>query len=396
MTPIAVSDLNLQIKASLDADFGQVSVRAEVGRVTVHASGHIYFALKDEKSSIDAVLFRGNAARLKFTLETGMQVIAHGAVSVYIQRGTYSINCTSIEPDGAGALAVAYEQLKKKLDMLGWFRPEHKKPLPKYPRKVALITSATGAALQDMRRVADKRWRLTRFVVVDSLVQGASAAPLISAAIARADTLGCDAIVLARGGGSPEDLWCFNDEMVARAIFECKTPLISAIGHEIDYVISDFVADQRAATPSAAMELLLPDQTEELRRIDDLSDQLGERFRQVLEQKRSSLNHLKTLLAHHSLAARFGRMSAEIAVLRGQLAQSYGYALRYKTAEVAALRERLLLLDPAAKLPPKVAQIVRNGTVITVGDLTLGDTFELIDKHGSVQAQTIGEIRRFG
>ena len=234
-----------QIKSILETTFSRVLVEGELSRITFHNSGHIYFTLKDSSSTIRAVMFRGNASKLKFQLKEGQKVILDGAITLYKPRGEYQINCFNIEPSGQGALALAYEQLKQKLSEKGYFNPEIKKPLPRFPKKIALITSATSAALQDMLRVANSRYRAVEIDVYDVLTQGNNAALSIANAINISDTKEYDFIVIGRGGGSVEDLWAFNEEIVADAIFKAKTPIISAVGHEIDYVISDFVADIR-------------------------------------------------------------------------------------------------------------------------------------------------------
>lgn len=259
-----MSVLNAQIQALIESTFVTVCVEGEVSNLTKHSSGHYYFSIKDETSSIRCVIFKGNVAKLKFDLQNNQKVIVRGAVSVYIPRGEYQIVCSSIEPSGYGALHFAFEQLKQKLQERGYFDVEAKKQLPKFPKKIALITSKTGAALQDMLYVTQSRWNLVKLVNIDTLVQGDGAKESIVQSIRLADSFfetpeAFDVIILARGGGSLEDLWAFNEEVVAQAIFESKTPIVSAIGHEIDYVISDFVADLRAPTPSAAMEKVLPD-----------------------------------------------------------------------------------------------------------------------------------------
>jgi exodeoxyribonuclease VII large subunit len=430
MNAQSVGELTAQLKASIEATFSVVCVRGETGRVTYHSSGHIYFSLKDAAASIDAVIFRANAAKMKFRLETGMRAIVFGGVSVYPPQGRYQIIAQSVEPDGAGALAAAYEQLKKKLAAMGYFDENRKKPLPRYPKLIALVTSASGAALQDMLRVAQKRWLLTRFVCINTIVQGEAAAASITRSIALADSIGADIIVLARGGGSMEDLWQFNDERVARAVFDAKTPIVSAIGHEIDFVITDFVADRRAPTPSAAMETLLPDQNEERLRIDDLSAALSDRLSVLLTQKEGFLNHLKTMLKQLSPLARIERNQTEAAQLgariddrfrayltgqislidhlktmlkqlsplasitrslaeTAQFAQrlclSYEFALRRYADELLQLNARLETLDPAKRIPAKTAQLIVGGKIASVGELKPLDRFTLTDgKHSAI------------
>ncbi|MDR0664255.1 MAG: exodeoxyribonuclease VII large subunit [Helicobacteraceae bacterium] len=432
MNALSVSELTAQIKASLETSFSVVCVRGETGRVVHHASGHVYFSLKDGGATIDAVLFRANAAKLKFRLETGMQAIVIGGLSVYPPQGRYQIIAQSVEPDGAGALAAAYEQLKKKLAALGYFDESRKKPLPKYPKTIALVTSASGAALQDMLRVAQKRWLLTRLICINTIVQGEAAPNSVIRSIALADRLKPDAIVLARGGGSIEDLWSFNDENVARAMFEASTPIVSAIGHEIDFVITDFVADKRAPTPSAAMETLLPDMNEERMRLDDLNATLGERLDVFLTQKEGYLNHLKTMLkqlsplakiernraetaqlsarlddrfraylTHRaalidhlramlkqlSIAARIERFILQTEQLKQQLTLSFGFALKSRSGDLERLNAQLNALDPSKRLPVKTAQLILNGKVASVGELKPNDRFTIIDGRHSAIAE---------
>jgi len=219
MFTLSVSGLNEQIKGLLETSFTQVLVEGELSRITFHNSGHIYFTLKDSSSVISCVMFRGNASKLKFRLEEGMKVVINAALTLYKPRGSYQLNCFSVEPSGQGALALAYEQLKQKLSTQGYFNTEIKKPLPKFPSRIALITSATGAALQDMLRVANSRYKNIEIDIYDVLVQGDSAAYAISNAVIVADTKEYDILVVGRGGGSIEDLWAFNEEIVADAIF---------------------------------------------------------------------------------------------------------------------------------------------------------------------------------
>jgi len=301
MHTLSVSSLNEQIKGLLEESFSRVLVEGELSRITFHNSGHIYFTLKDASSSISCVMFRGNASKLKFQLKEGQKVILDGALTLYKPRGSYQINCFSIEPSGQGALALAYEQLKQKLSDKGYFAQDIKKELPKFPKKIALITSATGAALQDMLRVANTRYRVIEIDIYDVLVQGDSAATSIVNALHVADTKEYDLIIVGRGGGSIEDLWAFNEEIVADAIFASKTPIISAVGHEIDYLISDFVADLRAPTPSAAMHMCLPDTNELYQYIDSVSSQFTQTVSQKVHNATQELNHLENSYKQHSI-----------------------------------------------------------------------------------------------
>ena len=268
---IGVDALNRYVKSVLDSDgfLSDLALRGEVSGFVNHVkSGHWYFTLKDEKASVKAVMFRQEARRLGFVPQDGMRVIVRCRVSLYEATGSFQVYVQDLFPDGLGAAQLAFDQLKARLEQEGLFRPEHKKPLPAYPRCIGVVTSATGAALQDIRNVLGRRWPLATLLLAGVNVQGLGAAGEISSAITTLDRSGlADVIIVARGGGSREDLWVFNDEGIARVAYACKTPLISAVGHEIDVSILDYVADLRAPTPSAAAELAVPDREAERKKI---------------------------------------------------------------------------------------------------------------------------------
>lgn len=407
----SVSSLNNQIKSILETTFLSVIVEGEVSRPTYHSSGHLYFTLKDADSSISCVMFKGNTRTLKFALEEGMAVVLHGSVSVFAPRGSYQINCTSIEPAGGGALAKAYEQLKAKLSAKGYFEIERKKPLPKFVSHIALVTSGTGAALQDMLRVAQKRWPLVKITLLDTLVQGEGAKVAIANNIALADALHVDIIVVGRGGGSAEDLWAFNEEIVADALFTCKTPTVSAVGHEIDFVISDFVADLRAPTPSAAMEMILPDQAEMLLRIDSMMDQMGGIFGRLMRSKEESLNHLKRLFAKRSIDEKLFLWKSEIGILQQQYNEKINMLLREKSRKIALAQEQisfqtkqniakkeqilssysiaLASKEPTKELRECYAQVVKDGKKIALDKIKKDDIFELQTPHTILKARAL-------
>lgn len=258
----SVSELNNYVKGILDSNenLKYLFVEGEISNYKAHYSGHLYMTIKDETSAIKAVMFAGNASKLRFRPENGMKVLAFGTVSLFPRDGSYQLYISDMQPDGVGALSIAYEQLKKKLQAEGLFNPEHKKPIPKFPDKVGVITSATGAAIQDIFNVLRRRYPVAEVVVRSAQVQGEGAARDIANAIREFnDADGADVLIVGRGGGSIEDLWAFNEEILARAVFESRIPVISAVGHETDYTICDFVADLRAPTPSAAAELAVPD-----------------------------------------------------------------------------------------------------------------------------------------
>ena len=268
---IGVSALNRYVKSVLDGDgfLADLALRGEISGFVNHVkSGHWYFTLKDERASVKAVMFRQEARRLGFVPQDGMRVVVRCRVSLYEATGSFQVYVQDLFPDGLGAAQLAFDQLKARLEQEGLFRPEHKMPLPAYPRCIGVVTSATGAALQDIRNVLSRRWPLATLLLAGVNVQGLAAAQEICDAIAALDKSGlADVIIVARGGGSREDLWVFNDERIARAAYACKTPLISAVGHEIDVSILDYVADLRAPTPSAAAELATPDREMERKKV---------------------------------------------------------------------------------------------------------------------------------
>jgi len=279
MEQYSVTEINNSLKKLIEHNFNDIVIEGEISNLTYHSSGHIYFSLKDEKSTIRATMFRGFREKgLKFELQNGQKVLIYGDVSIYNQNSTYQIIAKKIEAAGIGNLAIAFEKLKEKLSDKGYFEQSIKKDIPKYPKHIILITSRTGAALQDMGKMIRKRWENMKVTLINTLVQGDKASNDIVESILIGDKLNADVMIVARGGGSKEDLWCFNEEIVADAIFNAKTPIVSAIGHEIDFMISDFVADLRAPTPSAAMEMILPDKNEILFKISDLIDKFDKNF----------------------------------------------------------------------------------------------------------------------
>jgi len=396
---LSVSALNEQIKGLLETSFSRVLVEGELSRITFHNSGHIYFTLKDSGSTLKAVMFRGNASKLKFQLKEGLKVILDGAITLYKPRGEYQINCFSIQPSGQGALALAYEQLKEKLSTQGYFAPEIKKQLPKFPSRIALITSATSAALQDMLRVANQRYKLLEIDIYDVLVQGQNASYEISNAIKYADSNGYDIIVIGRGGGSIEDLWAFNEEIVADSIYSATTPIVSAVGHEIDWVISDFVSDMRAPTPSAAIQMILPDTNELYQYIDSLSTQYSQILSQKINFKNQELVHIKNSYSQHSIEKKLSIKMQEIKTLRENYSQTITFKLQNFSKELEHIKSRFPFTidsitnlkqnqlynikrmiesnNPKLKIKTGFAQISINKKVIDIAELDIDDNFEL-------------------
>ncbi len=398
---MTVTSLNTKIKSLLETTFMHILVEGEVSSVTYHNSGHVYFSIKDKNSSIKCVMFRSNASRMKFRLERGQHVVVNGSISVYTPRGEYQIMTVSVEPFGQGALALAYEQLKEKLQQKGYFDPQRKKPQPKYIKKIALVTASKSAGLQDMLKIIDKRWRLVEVFVIDTLVQGNRSAPQIAEALAFADTLGCDAIVVGRGGGSKEDLWAFNEEIVADAIFNLNTFVVSAVGHEVDVLISDFVADLRAPTPSASIEMILPDQNEVLYTLSELQNRYTRTIGQILVNKEQTLNALTQEFARQSVSRKISmvekefknleeefqrvmeykltQFEAKVSPLPQLLQENFEYALKVRTQSLNSLEQKMKLYDPKLKQKDGWAEVVLNGKRVPLKNIEKDDRFILTD-----------------
>ncbi len=331
---MTVSSLNIKIKSLLEATFMHIKVEGEISSVTYHqSSGHIYFSIKDDRSSIKCVMFRSNAQKLKFRLERGDKIVVDGSVGVYTPRGEYQFYAVDIEPYGVGGLALAYEQLKAKLKAKGYFDSSNKKPIPINIQRLALVTAKNSAALQDMLKIIDRRYPLVEVTIVDTLVQGRDAPQEIAEALYYADTLSVDVIVVGRGGGSVEDLWSFNEEIVADAIFRLSTPVVSAVGHESDILVSDLVADLRAPTPSASIEMILPDSKEILYMLDELLDRYRHRLKEIIYYKEDELNKIEKSLDRFSLNSHF----EELSVTFTQIYSEYQRVMRYKMIQFETL-----------------------------------------------------------
>ena len=416
MKALKVSELNTQIKAILEQTFLDVCVQGEISSVKVHTSGHIYLSLKDESSSIKCVMFKGNARGLKISLEVGQNVVIMGSVSVYTQKGEYQILCKSIALAGVGELALAFENLKNKLQAKGYFESFHKKPMPKFPKRIALLTSATGAAKEDMLKVARKRWENVHITLFDTLVQGENAKECIVANLALADSFfgtkkGFDVIVLGRGGGSMEDMWAFNEECVAEAIYRTKTPIVSAVGHEVDVFISDFVADLRAPTPSAAMEMLLPDKFEFLRIIDEMMSAYSSVFERYLGQKQSLVGQLKEYFKLYNFHSQYANKTEHIRSLGQIFVENFRNVLEKKQGEIERVKmlidvacerkltyaqmecerlfEALKVSNPRSLCKNGYAQINKEQKVCVLQDIAVDEVFELSDLDSHIFAKRV-------
>lgn len=338
MAVYSVSQINSYIKNMFTQDFmlARISIRGEVSNCKYHSSGHIYFTLKDEKAAIACVMFAGNRKGLSFTLKEGQKVEAEGSISVYEQNGSYQLYARKITLDGAGELYKQYENLKTRLEEMGMFAEEYKKPIPQYAMKIGIITAQTGAAVRDIITVAKRRNPYVKLTLYSAFVQGEGAKESIVQGIKALDQLGLDILIVGRGGGSIEDLWAFNEECVARAIFECNTPVISAVGHEVDVTIADYVADLRAPTPSAAAELAVFD----LRALEEKLGQYNRRFLGLIEQK---LGENRTRLKQQELQLQVLSPGQKLLEKRQRLL-SLADRLEYNIDKVLSQRKHHLVL----------------------------------------------------
>lgn len=381
LQPVSVTQLTGYIKLLLDRDeiLSQTCVRGELSNYKIHSSGHHYFTLKDEGAVISCVLFRSDAMRLRFRPESGMKVILTGRVSLFPRSGQYQLYVSHMQPDGAGDLAVAFEQLKQKLQAQGLFDAAHKKPLPRYPERVALVTSPTGAAVRDMIRILGRRWPLASVLVCPVRVQGEGAAEEIAAMLELVDAAGlADVIITGRGGGSLEDLWAFNEEIVARAIYRCKTPVISAVGHEPDVTIADFAADVRAATPSNGAELAICDRAELRALLEQQARRMEKAQERRLELLRQRLRRLSERPVLRSPEGSLQQKELLLELLRQRLERAAVSAVEQDQRRFAALSGRLDALSPLKVLARGYAVATRQGQVLhSVEQLSPGEEIRL-------------------
>lgn len=387
--PLTVSELNAHIKGLLDGDLllGSLAVRGELSNYKVYSSGHHYFTLKDAESSLRCVMFRSSASRMRFRPENGMGVTAIGSVSVYPRDGAYQLYCTELIPTGMGDLYLAFEQLKARLSKEGLFDPAHKKPLPAFPKRIAVITSGSGAAVRDVIRVLGHRWPDAQVVVLPVRVQGVEAPPEIVGAIRYANRYRVgDLIITGRGGGSVEDLWAFNDERVVRAIYESELPVISAVGHEPDVTISDYVADLRAATPSNAAELAVPDQADVKETLNSLQSRMEHAIRRQLAEGENRLRDLsgRKVLTSPTAYIDFKRMELDrffnrlVTVSDGWLAER-----RQQFAQAAAALDAMSPLKVLAR-GYSVATDEKGAIIRSISDASGGDRIQLRVTDGMI------------
>ena len=381
----SVTEVNELVKLLLDNEpmLSSICVRGEISNYKMYPSGHHYFSLKDPTGAIRCVMFKGQAVRLRFRPENGMKVLVTGRVSVFPRDGAYQLYCSTMTPEGAGDLALAFEQLKEQLYKEGLFDQAHKKSLPKFPEKIAIVTSSAGAAVHDMIRILRRRYPLAKVILLPVRVQGAEAPPEIAGAIRYADKwkIG-DVIITGRGGGSMEDLWAFNDERVARAIYACETPVISAVGHEPDVTISDFVADARASTPSNAAEIAVPDQVGLRLYLDGMADRMTGSETARLQALRERLDTLKRKRVLTDQMAYVQDKRMELVHLQQRLGDLAKAEITQKQKSFTALAASLDAMSPLkvlgrgyAMVRNEAGQVLKSSREVAVGDqvrVTLG------------------------
>ncbi len=389
---ISVSQLNEYIKSILDTNalLSNLCVKGEISNFTNHRSGHLYFSIKDEGSLIRAVMFKSAASRLKFMPENGMKILAKGSVSLFVRDGQYQLYVTQMEPDGLGSLYLAFEQLKEKLSKAGLFDEAKKKPLPRMPQKIGVITSPTGAAVRDIMNILKRRYPLADVTLYPSLVQGSSApAQLIKGLEYFNEKRTADVIIIGRGGGSIEDLWAFNDENLAYAISRSEIPVISAVGHETDFTICDFVSDKRAPTPSAAAELATPDINEILYLISNYRSQLSNLLLREISGKKERLKLLSERKMFTDPEYYLQEKRLLCAFLFDKLSRLMNSKLSESMAELQKIAGKLDAISPLSTLSRGYAigyNVTKDVPVLSTGDVSVGDELNIRLKDGSVLA----------
>ena len=384
-----VTEVNQLVKLLLDSEpmLQSVAVRGELSNYKIYPSGHHYFTLKDAEGALRCVMFKGQAGRLRFRPENGMKVVVTGRITVFPRDGAYQLYCNTLTPEGVGDLAVAFEQLKEKLYKEGLFDPAHKKPLPEYPERIAVITSSAGAAVHDMIRILRRRYPLAKVILLPVRVQGAEAPPEIVGAIRYANRWDIgDVIITGRGGGSMEDLWAFNDERVARAIYDSRIPVISAVGHEPDVTISDFVADARASTPSNAAEIAVPDQMELKRFLHGAEERMVQSETARLEALRKQLETLAAKRVLRDQTAYIQDKRMELLHLQQRLGDLTGARISQKKHSFLALAASLDAMSPLKVLGRgyAMAQNARGVIIKSPADVETGERITVTLGRGAL------------
>ena len=389
-TIYSVFQVNTYIHNMFREDYllSDVSVSGEISNLKFHTSGHIYFTLKDDKSAISCAIFRPSAQKLNIALKDGDKIVASGSISNYVPNGSVTFNVTKVEYEGVGDLTVKFEELKKRLAEQGLFDKEFKKPIPKFPKTIGIVTAPTGAAIRHIISVSRRRIPYISFILFPALVQGEGAKESIVKGIETLEKANVDVIIVGRGGGSLEDLWAFNEEEVAYAIFQCPIPVISAVGHEIDFTISDFTADLRAATPSAAAELAVPDIRQTIEDIEDLKKSLDKGFERVLKNKLHKLAVFEAKLNALSPVNKLNKQKLITDSYNNKLDLLIKKIIKEKKAELETLSERLKGVSPLERLKAGMAYVTDSSgkRVVGVEGLLTNDKIKLTMKDGYAYA----------
>lgn len=393
---LSVSQINFYIKSIIENDGSLqfVLVTGEISNLTVHQrSGHIYLSLKDSNSVISAVMFAGNARRLKFRIENGMKVICRGRISVYEPSGRYQLYIEDMQPDGVGALTLAFEQLKKSLAQKGLFDNAHKKPLPKFPKTIGVITSPTGAAVQDITNIIRRRFPSADIVLAPVLVQGESAPEQLVRAVNKFSASKiADVVIIGRGGGSAEDLWAFNDEQLAYAVYNCETPIISGVGHETDFTVCDFVADVRASTPSAAAELAVPDRQELMSYYFKQKQYISAMLDRKIKTAQLRLENQQRRMSASSPKLKAEQLEKQLSAKSEKLTRFMNIYISNKENKLIAAKGKLDGLNPLNVLNRGYAIAEKDEKIITSSkQLKDGDDFTVILSDGKINAKVCGE-----
>lgn len=387
---ITVTAINKYIKHIIEQDvhLQDIYIKGEISNLTMHGSGHIYFSLKDDTSVIKAIMFKFNAGKLVFKPTSGMKVLVKGRISVYEASGAYQVYVSEMREDGLGDLHIAYEQLKKKLAGEGLFDQSHKQIIPAMPKKVGVITAPTGAAVRDIISTIRRRWPLCEIYLFPALVQGDNAKYDLVAKIEQADKWHLDTLIVGRGGGSIEDLWAFNEEMVARAIFAAKVPIISAVGHETDTTIADYVADLRAATPTAAAEIAVPYKVDMIRHIKQLQTRSAEAYLNKLKILMLNLTKLKNSYVFKNINAIYEPKFEKLYNLIDKMRQFINTKLELEQATVEKIIEKLIILNPLQTLSRGYAIVkIDNQIVSSINDVKIKSEININLKDGYMTAQ---------
>lgn len=392
---LSVSQLNEYVKSLIDSSgfLSKVYIKGEISNFTNHyKTGHFYFTLKDEKSLLKAVMFQSYASRIGFVPENSMQVLVSGRISVFPRDGVYQLYAESMEPLGKGALYAAFEQMKARLEAKGYFDSEYKKPVPKFPHKIGIITSPIGAAVADMKNIISRRYPLANICIYPALVQGEGAAQDLCRGVQHFDEDSeCDVIIIGRGGGSIEDLWAFNDEALAKTIFECNTPVISAVGHETDFTICDFVADLRAPTPSAAAELAVPDKNELMQHLSSSAARITTALGALVTSKKAMLETLSAKKCFTSPHYMTERLNEQLADLDRRISRCAQQKIEADKQRIGAVSARLAALNPMNVLARGYSAVFdSDGKVISsTKQLKTDDELTLVMADGKINAKVL-------